>query len=91
MGRSHIATLLFVALLLGIALLTACGGSSSQTGLVNTAISDPGTCKAPTGPYSAVWVTVTDVQIHNSSSGQWIDLTPGMTPYPSQPAQRARY
>jgi hypothetical protein len=80
MGRPHIATLLFVALLLGIALLTACGGSSSQTGLVNTAISDPGTCKAPTGPYSAVWVTVTDVQIHNSGSGQWVDLTPGMAP-----------
>jgi hypothetical protein len=79
MGRSHI-TVLFVTLLLGIAFLIACSGSSSQTGLVNTAISDPGTCKAPIGPYSAVWVTVTDVQIHNSSSGQWVDLTPGMAP-----------
>jgi hypothetical protein len=78
MGR--VAIFLFIPLLLGIALLTACSGSSSQTGLVNTAISDPGTCKAPTGPYSAVWVTVTDVQIHNSSSGQWVDLTPGMAP-----------
>jgi hypothetical protein len=80
MGRSDIAAFLFVPLLLGMAFLTACSGSSPQTGIVNTAISDPGTCKAPTGPYSAVWVTVTDVQIHNSGGGQWIDLTPGMAP-----------
>lgn len=81
MGRLHIAALLFIPLLFGIAVLTACsGGSSSQTGFVKTAISDPGTCKVPTGPYSAVWITITDVQIHNSNSGQWVPLSSGMTP-----------
>ena len=81
MGRGHIAALLFIPLFLGIAFLTACSsGSSSPTGFVKTAISDPGTCKTPTGPYSAVWITVTDVQIHNSNSGQWVPLTTGMAP-----------
>src|SRR6266849_4628039 len=81
MGRGHIAALLFIPLFLGIAFLTACSsGSSSPTGFVKTAISDPGTCKTPTGPYSAVWITVTDVQIHNSNSGQWVPLTSGMAP-----------
>src|SRR6266849_737669 len=64
MGRGHIAALLFIPLFLGIAFLTACSsGSSSPTGFVKTAISDPGTCKTPTGPYSAVWITVTYEQI----------------------------
>ena len=81
MGRAHIAALLFIPLLLGFAVLTACsGGITTQTGFVKTAISDPGTCKVPTGPYSAVWITVTDVQIHNSTSGQWVPLTTGMPP-----------
>jgi hypothetical protein len=49
MGRAHIAALLFIPLLLGFAVLTACsGGISTQTGFVKTAISDPGTCKVPT-------------------------------------------
>lgn len=82
MGRSHIAVLLFISLLFALAVLTACsdGGSSSQTGFVNTVISDPAPCKAPTGSYSAVWITVTDVEIHNSNTGEWKDLTPGMPP-----------
>jgi len=83
MSRTHFALFLFIPLLSGIAILTACssgGGSSSQTGLVNTVISDPAPCTSPTGPFSAVWITVTDVQIHNSSTGKWVDLTPGLTP-----------
>ena len=83
MRRTHIATFMFVLLLAGIVILIACGGgsnNSSQTGFVNTVISDPAPCTAPTGPFSAVWITVTDVQIHNSSTGKWVDLTPGLAP-----------
>ena len=83
MRRTHLATLLFILVLAGIAILIACGGgnsNNSQTGFVNTVISDPAPCTAPTGPFSAVWITVTDVQIHNSSSGKWVDLTPGLAP-----------
>lgn len=83
MNRTHVAALLFIPVIIGVAVLTACssgGGSSSQTGLVNTVISDPAPCTSPTGPFSGVWITVTDVQIHNSSTGKWVDLTPGLTP-----------
>ena len=69
-----------VAILITVSLLIGCSDGGSQTGFVNTSISDPAPCSTPTGPYSAVYVTVTDVQIHNSSTGQWMDLTKGMAP-----------
>ncbi len=84
MTRVGIATFLIIPLVIATALLVACGGGSStaapQTGFVTTSLSDPAPCSAPNGPYSAVWVTVTDVQIHNSGSGQWTDLTPNLPP-----------
>jgi hypothetical protein len=44
---------------------------------------------APSGPYSHVWVTVTDIKIHTSASAGpndpgWIDLTPGLANSPQQ-------
>lgn len=82
MGRSTAVIIVCIgAMILASLLLVSCSsGTSSQTGFVNTSISDPAPCSTPTGPYSAVWVTVTDVQIHNSSNGQWMDLTKGMAP-----------
>jgi hypothetical protein len=73
-----ILILSLTAILTTVSLLIGCSDGGSQTGLVNTSISDPAPCSTPTGPYSAVWVTVTDVQIHNSSTGKWMDLTKGM-------------
>ncbi len=62
------------------------GTSASGMGKVSVSISDPATCQVPTGPYSAVWVTITEVDANtsataaNSDSG-WVSLTPkGMTP-----------
>lgn len=80
--------------LVSIALvLTACSGGdgpdtsrgSVTTGTVVTSISDPATCEAPNGPYSNIYVTVVDVQIHQSSTAAaadsgWVDLTPNLTP-----------
>jgi len=76
--------------LVALLLLVACsgGGSSSTTsspGMVNTTISDPSTCTAPSGPYSHVYVTIADVKIHQSGSAGatdagWVDLTPNLTP-----------
>jgi len=82
MRRSTAIGLLCVGtMVLASFLLISCSsGTSSQTGFVNTSISDPAPCSTPTGPYSAVYVTVTDVQIHSSSTGQWMDLTKGMAP-----------
>jgi hypothetical protein len=56
---------------------------------VNTSVSDPPTCSAPSGPYSHVFVTVTDVKIHSSSNAGandsgWIDLTPDLKNSPKQ-------
>jgi hypothetical protein len=72
----------FAAVVAIVLVLAGCSGtsSSSQTGLVNTSVSDPPTCSAPGGPYSHVFVTVTDVKIHTSANAQtsdsgWIDQT----------------
>jgi len=85
MSRHSRVTLALGALVLAISLLlSACGGgsssASSQSAFINTSISDPAPCSAPNGPYLHVYVTVTDVQIHNSSTGQWTDLTQGLQP-----------
>src|SRR5690349_11154563 len=69
-----------ITILTIVSLLIACSDGASQTGFVNTSISDPAPCSTRTGPYSDVWVSVTDVQIHNSSTGQWMDLTKCMQP-----------
>jgi hypothetical protein len=81
-----------VIVLFAVAILSACSGSAGSggrntigTGTVNLGFSDPPTCGAPNGSYNAVYITVTDVKIHTSSTAAendsgWVDLTPGMTP-----------
>ena len=71
--------------------IVACGSNMSGTtasgmGTVTVSLSDPATCQVPSGPYSAVWVTVSEVDANisstasNSDSG-WTPLTPkGMAP-----------
>jgi uncharacterized protein DUF4382 len=77
-----------------LALLSGCGsGGSSSTnsspGTVNVSLSDPAPCASPRGPFSHVYVTVTDVQIHAKASAAdndpgWIDLTPLLKQNPQQ-------
>ncbi len=75
-----------------VLILVACGGrgnTASQTAFVNVSTSDPPTCSAPSGPYSHVFVTVTDVKIHNSANAGsndsgWVDLTPNLKNSPQQ-------
>lgn len=74
--------------------VVACSGgsgssSSSGTGTVNTQLSDPATCEAPSGPFSHVYVTITDVQANTSASASstdssWVDLTPNLSKSPQQ-------
>lgn len=74
------------------AFLLSCGGSgnkSTQMATVQLSLSDPATCSAPQGPFSHVYVTVTDVRIHQSSSAAdsdpgWVDLAPGLASSPVQ-------
>ena len=75
-----------------VLMLVACGGgtsTASQTAFVNVSTSDPPTCSAPSGPYSHVFVTVTDVKIHTSANAGsndsgWVDLTPNLKNSPQQ-------
>jgi len=75
-----------------VLMLVACGGrtnATSQTAFVNVSTSDPPTCSAPSGPYSHVFVTVTDVKIHTSASAGsndsgWVDLIPNLKNSPQQ-------
>jgi hypothetical protein len=60
-----------------------------NTATVKTMISDPATCAAPQGPFSHIYVTVTDVRIHQSADASpndsgWIDLAPQLASSPVQ-------
>src|SRR5215470_10228668 len=60
-----------------------------NNGMVKVVVSDPATCSGPQGTISHVYVTITDVEIHSSSSAGpndpgWIDLTPGLKQNPMQ-------
>ena len=81
-----LACLLVLTGVTGIIVACSNGNSVSTSGMaqVKTTISDPATCAAPDGPYSAVWVTITDVQANTSatagsSDSGWVDLTPNLT------------
>jgi Domain of unknown function (DUF4382) len=82
------ATAAFLVSAIGITFAvtgTGCGGGggggtvAGTSGTVTTHISDPPTCMAPIGDLENVWVTVTRVRAHLSSSagsndGGWVDL-----------------
>jgi len=56
---------------------------------VTVHMSDPTTCSGPSGAFSAVWVTISDVRIHTSGSAGpndagWVDLTPNLGNAPMQ-------
>ncbi|MGH9522057.1 MAG: DUF4382 domain-containing protein [Terriglobales bacterium] len=81
-----------IVIVAALALLVACSGNGATTtsksaavGSITTVLSDPTTCGPPNGVFSHVYVTVTDVQINQSSTAaagdsSWVDLTPGITP-----------
>lgn len=57
--------------------------------MATVSISDPATCAGPDGPYSHVFVTITDVQANTSatagdSDAGWVDLTPSLSSNPKQ-------
>ncbi len=86
---------LVLGCLLAVTLVVvACSSSTtaattSGMGKVSVMLSDPATCQAPDGPFSHVYVTITDVQANvNGSAGSsdsgWVDLTPGLAKAPMQ-------
>src|SRR5260370_23073509 len=88
MRRSLYVFLILVSVTTAL-FLASCGGGSNSTmtttspATVNVSMSDPATCGAPQGPFSHIYVTITDVEIHQSATagandGGWVDLTPGL-------------
>ena len=96
MRRIAISCTLAVGLIVAVILfLSGCSGksgssmNSSVPATVNMTVSDPATCSGPRGPFSHIYVTITDVQINASSSAGdndpgWIDLTPKLQQNPQQ-------
>src|SRR5258708_22734820 len=87
-------TLIVVALAAAAGIIVGCSNGTSgatTTGMAtaNVHLSDPSTCTSPNGPFSHVYVTISDVQAHTSASAGpndagWVDLTPKLTQSPQQ-------
>jgi hypothetical protein len=94
MGKGALFFTFALATIAGaIFFLFACSSNSKMSSgapaTVNVMVSDPATCSAPQGPFSHIYVTITDVQINASSSAGdgdpgWIDLTPTLKQSPQQ-------
>jgi hypothetical protein len=76
-ASSAYVPLAFFAALLMLALSMTCGGGGGgggggvippATGFVTATISDPLSCQIPNGPFKNVWVTITLVRAHTSST-----------------------
>lgn len=81
--RIRVCLFALVAAFLSVIFIGNCGGSGPSpqaTGTITTSISDPPLCADSSGgPYSHVWVTITEVRAHISSDAGpndsgWVDL-----------------
>lgn len=81
------------AIALAAVIAVGCSGGSSgpnmKAGSVSVSLSDPATCQAPTGPYKAVYVTITDVKASTNANApdndsSFVDLTPNLSSSPMQ-------
>lgn len=88
--RRRAALLLAGAAILFGGFLAACGGGGSSSPATppaatttNVSLSDPATCAGPNGPYSHVYVTITDVQASTDGTN-FTDITPSLKSAPKQ-------
>lgn len=97
--RDWKAILAVFCLIMAAVIVVACSntstGSSGSTtppatmATVSVRVSDPATCQSPSGPFSHVYVTITDVKAHVSATAGdsdlgWVDLTPSLSKSPMQ-------
>jgi len=85
--------LILGVLLISSLVIAACNSGSISTGsgmgTVSLMVSDPATCQAPNGPFSHVYVTITDVKVNVNATAadgdsSWVDLTPNLSKSPKQ-------
>lgn len=79
----------FVGALFAVSCSSSNNSAKSTMGSINVMVSDPATCSGPKGSISHVFVTITDVEIHASSTAGpndpgWVDLTPNLKQNPMQ-------
>jgi hypothetical protein len=92
--RRTVCISLIILAALALAMFPAgCGNGTQSTPMTATSVtvhvSDPATCGAPQGQFSHIFVTITDVLIHQSASAApndagWVDLTPNLKSAPMQ-------
>jgi len=93
--KRHPISLLLGSLVVAVALIViSCGGGISMKlgpamGTVNVSISDPPSCKPPTGHFTHVFITVSSVKVNASStagdsSDGWQELAPQLASAPMQ-------
>ena len=101
--KRSVLVLLTTFVAAAVILLIACGsgnsttsatgsrgtGSSASQANINVTMSDPTTCSAPLGPYSHVYVTISDVKISTNANAadndsSFVDLTPSLKNAPVQ-------
>lgn len=84
-----------IALLVAVPLtVVSCGGGNSvvqgvNTGTVNVSLSDPPSCRPPTGHIKSLFITVRSVEAHTSAtasdgSAGWQELAPQLASAPRQ-------
>lgn len=97
-AKSVFSALVFLGAAAGLLLAQAsCGGgtptvsfnSNPAQGTASVSLSDPPSCKVPSGSYKNVYITVTSVQAHTNataadSSAGWIELAPNLAAAPVQ-------
>jgi uncharacterized protein DUF4382 len=81
-------------ILVAVLLMINCGGtlqvnSNPNMGTASVSVSDPPSCKAPAGNFKHVYVTITSVSAHLSSSAAftapgWQELAPNLASQPMQ-------
>ncbi|HMK21291.1 MAG TPA: DUF4382 domain-containing protein [Terriglobales bacterium] len=89
MRRCAFVGSLLVLISVALFLLSCSSSSSSNLATVQVSLSDPSTCSAPQGAYAHIYVTVSDVIIHQSATvaandAGWVDLTPDLKNNPVQ-------
>ena len=95
MAKIRISAWGLLLALISVALLLACGGggggSTTRTlgGVTTLTISDPAPCAGPAGPYSHIYVTISDVQASTNATApagdsSFVHLIPSLSSAPVQ-------
>jgi hypothetical protein len=94
LGNNAVAVTCVAGILVTVGIAVSCGGGTSSMptnamGMVTVTISDPPSCKHPSGNFEHVYITVRSVQAHidphaDDNSSGWQELAPQLGNQPMQ-------